>query len=147
MPLAAVVDANFFVAILTDERLAGPANQMLREGIEIHVPHNCVDEVGQGLLKHHRRGFISKEIAVQSFRFFGEIPKTTHSAKGDFDAQMFERCLRFNLSTGDYHYIRLAETLGLPLVTADAGVIVNAKPLIPIIDLRTQLTQEPQAPN
>jgi predicted nucleic acid-binding protein len=133
----AVVDANFFIAMLVEEHFSFAAKALVGQGLVAHVPYNCPAEVGQGLLKHHRRGFITATKAIDSFELFSEFPKTVHSAPRWFDPESFARCVKFSLSTGDYQYIFLAETLGLPVITADRGIIANAKSLVEIIDLRT----------
>jgi len=135
MPLTAVVDANFFISLLIEENVSKAVRELVSDGLDAHVPYNCATEVGQALLKHHRRGFISASKARECFELFLESLKTTHDVPQLFGSEPFARCLTFNLSTGDYQYILLAENLRLPLVTADRGIIVNAKSLVKVIDL------------
>jgi len=110
-----VVDASAALAGLLND---GPARKSLA-GEQLHAPHLVDSEVASGL----RRIIASQRItvddgwaALNAWRRLGLTRYPTHG--------LLERVweLRDNLSAYDAGYVALAESLGCPLVTADARI-------------------------
>lgn len=86
---------------------------------DLHVPALCDVEVAAAL----RRALLSRHLpsdrAEEALRDYLDLPLTRHGHEAILERVLY---LRDNFSTYDATYAALAEALGAPLLTADAGL-------------------------
>ena len=110
-----VLDAS---AALSGLLNAGPARESLA-GEQLHAPHLVDSEVASGLRRHVASHRIAADDAWAALDAWRRLGLTRYAVHG-----LLERVweLRENLSAYDSGYVALAESLGCPLVTADARI-------------------------
>lgn len=108
-----VVDASAAISGLLN---AGPARQVLAEE-RLHVPHLIDSELVNGLRRAVASSLTMPDDAWAAIERWRQLGMTRHGG-----VALFERvwALRQNLSAYDACYVALAESLGCPLMTADA---------------------------
>ena len=109
-----VIDASALVALLL-EGPSGPIQDRLREQT-LAAPYLVDLEVASALRRRVRRGVLSPAEAGVRVATLAALPVERHA-----HTRLLPRIwdMRDNISTYDAAYVALAETLGLPLLTAD----------------------------
>jgi predicted nucleic acid-binding protein len=135
-----VIDASIAVKWLVKEPLHEAAMTLIDERIALHAPSLILAEIGNTLWKKVRRGEISedhvRQVGGQIVAYFDSL----HSTE-DLAERALELALRLDHPVDDCFYLACVEDLGMPLVTADRGLLsaVQATPfaaqIIHIADL------------
>lgn len=110
-----VVDASVVVEAL----LVGGVAAVRISDTDVHVPHLLDAEVVSAIRGRTLGGHVGVDLAGAAVRVLGELEMERHS-----HVALLGRAwaLRANLTVYDALYVALAETLDVPLVTADAGI-------------------------
>lgn len=135
-PSTVVVDASALVAAVVDASEAGrQARQHLR-GRRRVAPFLIDAETGQALRGLVLRGELDADAAVVARRRAEAMIARRHPHHGGLAERAWQ--LRDRLSFYDALYVGLAESLGHPLVTADAGIgrALDSHELIQVIPAR-----------
>lgn len=107
-----VVDASAAISALLN---AGQARRELA-GQQLHVPHLIDPEVASGLRRRAWAGQITAEAAWKALRVWQRLAMTRYPVVALLH-RVWE--LRENVSAYDASYIALAESLEVPVLTAD----------------------------
>jgi predicted nucleic acid-binding protein len=110
-----VLDAS---AALSGLLNSGPARENLVRD-QLHAPHLVDSEVASGLRRHVAAARITPDAGWAALDAWRRLGLTRYAMHG-----LLERVweLRDNLSAYDAGYVALAESLGCPLLTADARI-------------------------
>ena len=130
-----VLDASATVDLVLDTTpysgLVG--THLLDHAGDLHAPHLLDAEVGQVLRRHVMRGTLRRSRAELAIELLGELGIIRYSHLS-FLTRALQ--LRRNLTVYDALYVALAEALGAPLLTRDAGIARSAGRLIQVIHVR-----------
>jgi predicted nucleic acid-binding protein len=129
-----VLDASAAVDLLLD---APPFATRIREHLlaaaaGMHAPHLLDAEVAQVLRRFVLAGVLRSDRAERAVERLGQLPITRYP-----HLALVQRALelRRNLTAYDAIYVALAEALGVPLLTRDAGIARSARRLIEVIHI------------
>lgn len=119
-----VLDSSVAVAWVLGDEPAHEAAVRVRSlvvdgAIEPNVAGHFDFEVRSALVQAARRGRIEWGSVAARFDAIGAIEPVAHSLADD-DARLIGLCRDLQVSWADAHWLVLAATLDLPLVTADA---------------------------
>lgn len=116
----AVLDANVFVRSAVER--STPARKWLdaveAEELDGHVPELVYAEVASSLLKYVRAGKMTAGDAVAALETVVALPLRAHRL-GELASGVLALAVETGLSAYDCCYAILAESLDVPLVTAD----------------------------
>jgi predicted nucleic acid-binding protein len=118
MAKATVIDASSMVDLLVGSSSAGAIRSRLRDH-ELHAPAHFDAEVLSALGRLHRGGHLTARQVAERLRRLSEAPVERHLVV-PLLAGAWK--LRHNLRLVDAVYVELANRLGLPIVTTDAGL-------------------------
>ena len=120
-----VPDASAIVAAISGgEHRAEVIRDRLEREDELSAPHLIDLEVMQALRRAVRHGELSPDRAFDCVQDLAELALTRFPHE-PFTERIWE--LRDRLSTYDAVYLALAEAIGVPLVTCDAGLAAVAE--------------------
>ena len=115
-----VVDASALLVAVCNHDAAGEAARSLLIDKVRHAPHLIDAEVGNVLRRQERRGDLSGRAAATARLLAQRAVGVRHEHQGPLGEAAW--ALRHKLSFYDALYAGLAQALGVPLVTADAGL-------------------------
>jgi len=118
MPERLVVDASALVEVAAGtERAAAIVGRL--GGAELHAPAHLDPEVLSALGRLHRAGHLSARQVAHRLAWLAAAPIERHPLAPLLDGAWRRR---HRLQAADALYAELAERLGAPLVTTDAGL-------------------------
>ena len=120
-----VVDASAIGELILEKTRNAPLFDILRAGDTVlHAPALCDVEVTSALVRLERRRLLSADNASQVLADYLDLPIERHGHQG-----LLRRALelRENFTPYDAVYVALSESLGAPLLTADARLARAAR--------------------
>lgn len=129
MPDEAVLDASVAIKVLIDEEGSRRARELALSGARFAAPDFVLAEVASVLLKHLRRGHLSRsfaEAALERSRdLFDELVPVAA-----LRSRAFAIAADCGTSAYDALYLALADVRGWPLATADLRLTTRATGLV-----------------
>ena len=132
-----VLDASVVLKwYLADEEYGQKALSLLDDylgkGLDILAPSLLEYELTNGLMIAQKRARIRDEKVLSAIEGFMDLEISMKNLV-DFYPQVVHYCKAYGRSVYDASYLALAETEGIPLITADEGLYKAVKKSIPWI--------------